>query len=472
MTDGPKFDYFVVFAEMRTGSNLLEANLNEFEGLSCLGEVFNPAFIGQPNKAELLGIDMKTREATPHALLDAIRAQPHLTGFRYFNDHDPRILSDMVNDPRCGKIVLTRNPLDSYVSLKIAMATQQWKLGDVKTKRSAKVTFDPAEFEAHVTRLQQFQLRLQRMLQLSAQTAFYIAYEDANDLAVLNGLAAWLGVAARIAQPSTRLKRQNPEPIEEKLTNPEALRDGLARLDRFNLSRSPVFEPRRQGLFWTARACRTVPLIHLPLPGNGEAAILDWMAQIDGARAPDLQRDFTAEGLQDWLRLHPRHLAFTAVMHPLQRLHEVYRWQVLHGQRQNVRTFLNHVHGVVLPTRDMMESYGPEDHGKAFRAFLRFVHANLNNQTSMHTHPAWAPQCELIADISASMPLHAVLFPEDLAQMPARFAERLGTALPGFSPPEQNFRITLDSIYDPEIEELARAAHGLDYARLGFGNWR
>jgi LPS sulfotransferase NodH len=28
-----EFDYFVVFAEMRTGSNFLEANINAMEGL-------------------------------------------------------------------------------------------------------------------------------------------------------------------------------------------------------------------------------------------------------------------------------------------------------------------------------------------------------------------------------------------------------------------------------------------------------
>ena len=32
-----RFDYFVVFAEMRTGSNFLEANINAFDGLTCHG---------------------------------------------------------------------------------------------------------------------------------------------------------------------------------------------------------------------------------------------------------------------------------------------------------------------------------------------------------------------------------------------------------------------------------------------------
>ena len=32
-----KFKSFVVFAEMRTGSNFLESNLNAFDGITCHG---------------------------------------------------------------------------------------------------------------------------------------------------------------------------------------------------------------------------------------------------------------------------------------------------------------------------------------------------------------------------------------------------------------------------------------------------
>ena len=57
-----KFDYFVIFAEMRTGSNFLESNLNTLDGVSCFGEAFNPHFIGYPNRTEILGI---SKEAMP-----------------------------------------------------------------------------------------------------------------------------------------------------------------------------------------------------------------------------------------------------------------------------------------------------------------------------------------------------------------------------------------------------------------------
>ena len=112
MTD--RFDYFVVFAEMRTGSNFLEANLNAIEDAECHGEAFNPHFIAYPNKTELHGVTHEDRDADPHVLLDAVKAQEGvLAGFRFFNDHDPRVLETILEDPRCAKIVLTRNPMDS-----------------------------------------------------------------------------------------------------------------------------------------------------------------------------------------------------------------------------------------------------------------------------------------------------------------------------------------------------------------------
>ena len=59
------FTHFVLLAEMRTGSNLLESCLNDFEGISCHGEVFNPHFIGYPNTETLFGFDKAMRDANP-----------------------------------------------------------------------------------------------------------------------------------------------------------------------------------------------------------------------------------------------------------------------------------------------------------------------------------------------------------------------------------------------------------------------
>ena len=61
----PRFHSFVIFAEMRTGSNLLEATLNAIRRVTCFGEAFNPYMLGWPGKDELQGITAEMREAEP-----------------------------------------------------------------------------------------------------------------------------------------------------------------------------------------------------------------------------------------------------------------------------------------------------------------------------------------------------------------------------------------------------------------------
>ena len=81
-----------------------------------------------------------------------------LSGFRFFHDHDARVYDLVMNDPECAKIMLTRNPVESYVSWKIARATNQWKLTHAKRLRRAKAKFDADEFQEHLSQSQDFQL--------------------------------------------------------------------------------------------------------------------------------------------------------------------------------------------------------------------------------------------------------------------------------------------------------------------------
>ena len=467
------FRYFVVLAEMRTGSNLLEACLNSFEGLSCHGEVFNPHFIGYPKAETAFGFDRAARDADPLAVLGAFAAAPGLAGFRYFHDHDARVFDTVMSDPACAKIVLTRNPLESYISLKIARETQQWRLGDVGQRKTARVVFDPAEFQDHVSTLQAFQLRVQAQLQHSGQTAFYLAYEDITDLDVLNGLARWLGVAGRIEGLPRKLKRQNPEALEDKLVNPEALADGIARLDRFNLARSPSFEPRHPPVLWAYRACRSVPLVYAPLPGCSERAILNWMAVIDGAAPRDLLADFTHRDWRDLQRANPQRMAFTVLRHPVRRAHEVFVDQVVLGNRVNVRAFIERVRGLTLPSEPAaLTDWDPGEHRAAFLGYLEFVKANLNGQTALPIRPIWASQARLVEGISAQCPLHRLIREEDLTRDLPDLGRALGQNLPAFAPSRKTPVLDLAAIHDGTVDAAARAAYGRDYDLLGFADWR
>jgi hypothetical protein len=145
---------------MRTGSNFLEANLNALPGVLSYGEVFNPHFIGKKDATELFGITLADREANPKPLLRKLRSETEgLSGFRFFHDHDPRVLDLVLADSGCAKIILTRNPVDSYVSWQIARTTGQWKLTDAKRLKSAKARFEADGFRDHLAAAQDFQLQ-------------------------------------------------------------------------------------------------------------------------------------------------------------------------------------------------------------------------------------------------------------------------------------------------------------------------
>ena len=81
-----RFDYFILLAEMRTGSNFLEATLNDLDGVSCVGELFNPAFIGHPKSDKVFGVSLLERDADPHGMVAKVKQQDGLCVFRYFRE--------------------------------------------------------------------------------------------------------------------------------------------------------------------------------------------------------------------------------------------------------------------------------------------------------------------------------------------------------------------------------------------------
>ena len=85
--------------------------------------------------------------------------------------------------------------------------------------QNSTVEFSLEQFEDYLTEMQNFQIEVQRSLQVSGQSAFYVRYEDLVDLDVMNGIAHFLGSHAQLDRLSKKLKRQNPRPIAEKVSN-------------------------------------------------------------------------------------------------------------------------------------------------------------------------------------------------------------------------------------------------------------
>lgn len=471
------FDYFVVFAEMRTGSNFLEANLNAMEGVSCHGEAFNPHFIGYPNKSEILGVTLEVRTAHPFELIDAIKAPGgDLRGFRFFHDHDPRVVDTVLADPRCAKIILTRNPIESYVSLKIARASGQWKLTDVRRRKDVgKVRFDGAEFRDHVEVMQAFQVRLMQTLQRSGQTAFYVAYEDLQDLGVMNGLARYLGLDEGLEALDASLKRQNPSAVADKVSNPQEIPFALAELDQFNLSRTPNFEPRRGAAVPTYVTAEKAPLLYMPIRSGPEDEVLSWMAGLDGVAAEELPQKHNQKSLRQWRRACVGNRSFTVVRHPLARAHHAFCTKILSdgpGSYTQLHKTLRKVYKLPLPPQGVFKDYDVAAHRAAFAAFLSFLKANLAGQTSMRIDSRWASQSEVLRGFADLASPDMIVREDEMESYLPALAMQVGymdAEEPGVAPEDTPY--ALSAIYDPELETLARETYQRDYLNFGFQNW-
>ncbi len=473
----PSFDYFTVFAEMRTGSNFLESNLNAFDRLACHGEAFNPHFIGYPNSTEILGVTQAMRDADPARLIQEVKAEPGvLGGFRYFHDHDPRVLDLMLEDPRCAKVILTRNPLDSYVSWKIAQETGQWKLTDVKRRKDAKARFDAAEFAAHVEALQEFQVRLLNRLQALGQTAFYVAYEDLQSLEVMNGLARWLGVPQQLEALDGSLKRQNPAPVLAKVANPDEMEEALAGMDRFNLTRTPNFEPRRGPAVPGYVAGAVTPLLYLPVRGGPEAGVVQWMAGLDQVAPEGLIQGMNQKQLRQWKRRNKGFRSFTVLRHPAARAHAVFCRRILNagaGSYGQIRNTLRRQFQLPIPEDGPGAGYSRAQHREAFAGFLEFVRASLAGQTPVRLDAEWATQAQALAGFAELGPPDLLIREEEMGEDLPALARKLGRMEPGAVPetkPEAPF--TLADIYDAELEALIASVYQRDYLAFGFGPWQ
>lgn len=466
-----RFDYFVVFAEMRTGSNFLETNLNALSGVRCLGEAFNPYFVGYPKADDVLGITQAMREADPGRLIDAVKSAEGLAGFRYFNDHDPRVFDTIVDNPRCAKIILTRNPAESYVSWKIAQATGQWKLTNVSRRKKAQAQFDAAEFDRHVGTLQAFQVELLGRLQRSGQTAFYVDYEDLRSLEVMNGLAMFLGVDARLDALDASLKVQNPEALSEKVFNYAEMETALAGVDRFNLTRTPNFEPRRAAAVPTYVTSDAPPLLFLPVQGGPVTEVEAWMSSLGG----EIHRGMNQKRLRQWKRKHPGHRSFTVLRHPLARAYHVFCTRVLStgdDAYPQIRRVLRKHHDVALPADGPGPDWTATKQREAFAGFLRFLKRNLSGQTAVRVDASWASQSHVVQGF-AGLALPDMLVREsDMQGDLAGLARRAGVenpARPQVAP--QDTPIPLADIHDADLEDLAQAAYQRDYMIFGFGPW-
>ena len=458
-----RFKRFILLAEMRTGSNFLEENLNAVPGVRCWGEAFNPAFVGHAGKSEMAGITRAEREQDPDRLLAAMDGQTDgLPGFRFFHDHDPRVLERLLPDPSCAKIILTRNPLDSYVSTRLAWETNQWKLNETETPIPASITYDGPEFRQMLDAVERFQARVLHRLQVSGQTGFWLGYEDLRDADVMTGLAHWMGrTDVGRLEPARDQVPQNPRELADKVQNFDQMQQDLQQVDPFILRRIPNFEPRRGPSVPSFAAVGAGQgLIYMPVRCGPGPLIRDWMARLG-----EVQQDFTQSSLRQWKRKHPGHRSFTVLRHPLHRAWYAFR-QVLTEGPPELRQLLRDVQRVPLPDDRDLAGLSQDAQLDLFKPFLNFLRRNLNGQTTLPTYAGWASQSEVISGFARFSTPDMLIREDRLMQDMAVLSGAAGVADAGLHHLESD--AMPEFLLRKPLIEAARAAYLRDYIAFGF----
>lgn len=226
---------FVLVGMMRSGSNFVERRLNQLSSVRCHGELFNPKFIGFASDFGDRYLEFKREEVWPRnkdslGFLKQVLASRDRTqcGFRMFLDHDPAIMSEVIFNPRVKKVVLTRNLLDSFISLLIARETDVWLTTHAaKPDKVDRVSVDPDELVQFAMRQSMFYNDVLTILHRTNQPYFHIDYSEIKSLPRLNAMADFLGVSERFADNDEPIQRQNPAEQRDKVTNYTELVEAL-----------------------------------------------------------------------------------------------------------------------------------------------------------------------------------------------------------------------------------------------------
>lgn len=230
-------EYVCILASMRTGSNLLQSYINASKGAICLGELFNPSFVGvnrpdvgSQSFAGYSRNDIEERNRSKGDFFDRIYeyACPDILVFRMFDGHDRAALDKILKNGGCKKIILTRDMLQSYVSLEIARETKQWLLKDVGRRKRAKISFDPVSFQKYERRLTAYYNYIDKSVAASKSHSLSIDYSDLNNLPVINNLLSYIKPGLSLDSLPEKLIRQNPVGLKDKVVNFEEMIEYMA----------------------------------------------------------------------------------------------------------------------------------------------------------------------------------------------------------------------------------------------------
>lgn len=377
------FEYFAVISMMRSGSNALAQMLGQIPRLACYGEIFNAALDPETD----FPIDPIQ---DPMAALSWIKDQKNdrgtLSGFRLFPEHDQRVLHHVLGDPTCAKILLTRNPVDQFLSLELARHTDQWQITDSSQKQDAQVAIDADALRDFIRQSTSAWSDIQKQLLHHGQSALILDFADLHENKTLAGIAQFLNADMPDPAPKPKFKPQNPVSAMEKVTTPKTLKRALEGLEAFALQRPT-------GQSYVGPQC-DIEIWHEPKTGTKVLNIGHFGHTTKDAALKAISRANTAPFTGGTIALLAdplsyAHNAFVGCILGLDLLHY-----------PNIKARLVKNHGLNLPAAHMMEDYTLEYHRYNFYRFLQFLSKNLVGQTAIAIKPEWALQSQKLHNMT------------------------------------------------------------------------
>ena len=193
-------EFVSILAIPRTGTNYLCGLIGRFEEIDSLFEIYHnrAVYLGDSqltnkvidyvNRNERLGIKSNCDRAfvnfvrqQPFKILDIIKSQSdkRYISFKIFPDHlSPQDLSNVIlQNKRVKKILVKRNLLNVYLSLKFAEMTNNWRDRDTS---NFKLNFEIDDFVAWYDYYQQYYDFIESKFTDSSDVASILRYEEVH----------------------------------------------------------------------------------------------------------------------------------------------------------------------------------------------------------------------------------------------------------------------------------------------------
>lgn len=227
---------FVVFTKARSGSTLLVNYLNNFDNVVCHGEVFKRSMVGRviADDPYFKNLTMEMRDESPIKTMNAlfnITKDKH-TGFKIFPLHNKKVQKRSLRSENIYKIHLTRNEIDSFLSLKIAIGTGIWvSKRRVKKGKKFNLVFDEDDFSQYLKNSLEFDEFVQAR---ATGPILNISYDQIVNDDGMKQIANFLEENYNQNVYQTKLKKQRPKSYEDIVENYQQMEDYL-RINHFSL---------------------------------------------------------------------------------------------------------------------------------------------------------------------------------------------------------------------------------------------